>query len=176
MGIIYFARHGETDIDKQKRFNGGIDFDLNETGIRQSETLAEKLADIKFDTIFSSPKKRAVQTCGIVANGKEFTIDDRIGELVCGVYDGKKKNLFVKIRFLLALNKGKRGVEHLDDFKARSVSFLESIVESSKDKTVLVVSHTGNATAFDYFFKGQPKKYSFGKSLVKNGEVLKFEF
>ena len=176
MGIIYFARHGETDADKEKRVNGGIDFDLNERGIRQAQVLAEELSGIEFDDFFCSPQKRAVQTCEIISKGREFIIDERLKELVCGIFDGKKKNIIVALRFLNAFKKGKHGVEHLKDFTARNVSFCEDLVKNKKDKTILLVSHNGNVMVFDYFFKGKPKKYSFAKRLLKNGEILKFEF
>ena len=178
MGTMYFVRHGETDADKENRFNGGIDLDLNKTGIQQAQVLAEKLARLEFDKIFCSPKKRAVQTCEIISNlsGKKFTIDERLTELVCGIFDGKRKSLILKIRFLNALKKGKHGVEHLVTFTERNVNFCESVLESMKNKVILVVSHHGNASAFDFFFKGKPKKYSFAKRIVENGGILKFEY
>jgi len=176
MGIIYFVRHGETDADKQNRFNGGIDLNLNETGIAQAKVLADKMSDIKFDKIFCSPKKRAVQTCEIVSKGNKFIVDERLSELVCGIFDGKKKSLIRKIRCLNAFKKGKHGVEHLRDFTARNIDFCQGLLENAEDKVFLVVSHTGNASVFDYFFKGKPDKHSFAKSIIKNGEVITFEY
>jgi len=176
MGIIYFVRHGETDADKQNRVNGGIDCELNEIGIQQAQILAKELSAVEFDAIFCSPQKRAIQTCEIISKGRKFSIDERLKELVCGVFDGKKKNLIVKIRLLNSIRKGKNGVEHLAVFTARNINFCESIVGTMKDKTILVVSHNGNVSAVDYFFKGKPKKYSFTKRLLKNGEILKFEY
>ena len=174
--MIYFARHGQTDADKQNRFNGGIDLDLNEIGISQAQKQAEKLSDIKFDYVFCSPKKRAVQTCEIISKGRKFRVDERLKELVCGIFDGKKKNVISGLRFLNAFKKGKLGVEHIENFTARNVDFCADIVENSKDKTILIVSHNGNVMVFDYFFKGQPKGYRFTKRILQNGELIKFEF
>ncbi|MCL2821665.1 MAG: phosphoglycerate mutase family protein [Firmicutes bacterium] len=175
MGTIYFVRHGQTDADKQNRFNGGIDLDLNETGVAQASNQAKQLSKINFDSIFCSPKKRAIQTCQIVASGQDFKIDSRLAELVCGRFDGKNKNLISKIRFFGSLKKGKRGVERLDDFVARNVNFCKLVLGQLGGKTILVVSHHGNASAFDFYFKGQPKGYSFAKHIIENGEVIKFE-
>jgi len=175
MRTIYFARHGETDADKQNRFNGGIDLDLNEAGLRQAQELAEKISGITFDKIFCSPKKRAIQTCEIISKEQNYTIDDRLTELICGIFDGKKKNLISKIRFFNALKKGKHGVEPLETFTARNVDFCEKVLRQLKDKTVLIISHHGNAAAFDFYFKGKPEGYSLTKRIIENGGILKFE-
>jgi len=176
MGIIYFVRHGETCADKQHRFNGGIDLDLNKAGVRQAQSAGEKLSSIEFDEIFCSPKKRTVQTCEILSRGQSFKIDNRLSEIVCGRFDGQKKSLIRKLRFLGAFKKGKHGVEHIGDFTARNVDFCEYLLESMKDKTVLVISHNGNASAFNYFFEGRPEKYNFAKHSIKNGEIIEFEY
>ena len=42
---FYVFRHGETDLNRQKRWQGsGMDYDLNQNGRAQAEYLAEKLA------------------------------------------------------------------------------------------------------------------------------------
>ena len=174
--MIYFARHGETDANKQKLFNGEIDLDLNDAGVKQVQAQAEKLSGVKFDKVFCSPKMRAIQTCKIIIKNGEYVIDDRLTELNCGKFDGKKRNPVSNIQFGLSLKKGKNGVERLDKFTARNVDFCEKVLEPLKGKNILVVSHHGNAVAFDYFFRGKPKGYNFGKRIVGNGGILTFDF
>ena len=61
--IAYFVRHGETDWNKQKRFQGREDIPLNENGVRQARELGESyFKDKKILAIFTSPLKRAVMT------------------------------------------------------------------------------------------------------------------
>lgn len=70
---FYIFRHGETDLNKQKRWQGsGMDYDLNETGVVQAQNLVEKLKDKGLEVIFSSPLKRAFQTAEVV--GKALNI------------------------------------------------------------------------------------------------------
>ena len=173
--MIYFVRHGQTDADKQKRFNGGIDLDLNEIGIAEAKQQAEKLSGIKFDYIFCSPKKRAVQTCEILASSTKYEIDNRLSELSCGKFDGKKRTIISLLRFLRSFNKGKNGVEQRDLFTARNIDFCETVLTQLKGKSILIISHNGNAVAFDYYFKGKPKGYSFSKRIVDNGRLLTFD-
>ena len=65
---FYIFRHGETDINKQKRWQGsGTDVDLNETGRAQAACLFDKLKDKKLEIIYSSPLIRAYHTAQIAA-------------------------------------------------------------------------------------------------------------
>lgn len=67
---FYIFRHGETDINKQKRWQGsGTDVDLNETGCEQAKCLIKKLKDKNLEVIFSSTLIRAFHTAEIAADG-----------------------------------------------------------------------------------------------------------
>lgn len=64
---FYVFRHGETELNRQKRWQGsGMDYDLNETGVVQAQSLVEKLKDKGLEVIFSSPLKRAYQTAEVI--------------------------------------------------------------------------------------------------------------
>lgn len=66
---FYIFRHGETDYNKEKRWQGcGIDTELNENGLKQAEVLAETLACKNLQIIYSSCLKRAIKTAEIVAD------------------------------------------------------------------------------------------------------------
>ena len=68
MTQVILVRHGETAWNVQKVFRGRIDIELNETGMRQAERLAQYLSKIKIDAIYSSALKRALTTAEIVAS------------------------------------------------------------------------------------------------------------
>lgn len=66
---FYIFRHGETELNRQKRWQGsGMDYDLNETGMRQAQQLAEKLTGKGLEIIYSSPLLRAKHTAEAVAD------------------------------------------------------------------------------------------------------------
>ncbi|MBM2824612.1 MAG: phosphoglycerate mutase [Dehalococcoidales bacterium] len=67
MTEIILARHGETEWNVEEIFRGRIDVALNETGVKQAQLLAQYLATLKVETIYSSPLKRALQTAQAVA-------------------------------------------------------------------------------------------------------------
>ena len=77
--MIYVVRHGQTDWNLEGRFQGRIDIPLNEKGKSQAKKTKEKLEGIKFDKVFSSPLKRALETAKIITD-EPIDIDDRIIE------------------------------------------------------------------------------------------------
>jgi probable phosphoglycerate mutase len=59
---LLFIRHGETDWNRQQRFQGQIDVPLNATGLAQAARVAERLAADRHDALFSSDLQRARET------------------------------------------------------------------------------------------------------------------
>jgi len=68
MTEIHLVRHGETEWNVGEIFRGRIDIELNETGIKQAELLAQYLSKTKIEAIYSSPLKRALRTAKIIAH------------------------------------------------------------------------------------------------------------
>lgn len=87
---IYIFRHGQTDYNVTRRVMGQLDIPLNETGIAQAVELAEKIANMHIEAIYTSPLLRAKQTAQIVADKNNIKIitDDRLKERNNGVLQG----------------------------------------------------------------------------------------
>ena len=64
---VYIIRHGKTDWNKECRFQGAKDIPLNEEGREAARKLGERLKDVHFDAVFSSPLSRAYETACIVS-------------------------------------------------------------------------------------------------------------
>nr|WP_249336682.1 histidine phosphatase family protein [Sporosarcina sp. Marseille-Q4063] len=71
--MIYVIRHGQTDLNKERRMQGRLGLPLNEYGIEQAKNLRERIKDIKFDYVFSSPQERAIQTAEIATINRNET-------------------------------------------------------------------------------------------------------
>ncbi|MFZ9594697.1 MAG: histidine phosphatase family protein [Bdellovibrionia bacterium] len=69
MKKIYLIRHGETDWNAQKRFQGHLDIPLNEKGIRQAQELIPVCQTLQIQAVLSSDLTRASQTGRIIAQG-----------------------------------------------------------------------------------------------------------
>ena len=78
---LYFVRHGETDVNSglQKANTSQFDEPLNAAGIAQAEQLAERLRDVTFDAIVSSPLQRTMQTAKII--NKFHNLDVKIDDV-----------------------------------------------------------------------------------------------
>lgn len=145
---IYLARHGETDYNKEQRYQGFLDIELNETGRSQAKE-AGKSINVKFDVVYSSPLIRAQETACLISGWKrdEIITDDRIKEINLGMYEGMKymevddefRKFFVKPEEYVGIN----GAESFESLFARVWEFLNEIVEKYEktDKNILVLSH-----------------------------------
>ncbi len=67
MTELLVIRHGETDWNRQHRFQGQIDVPLNAMGLAQAERLAQRLCDEPLDLIITSDLQRARATADAVA-------------------------------------------------------------------------------------------------------------
>jgi broad specificity phosphatase PhoE len=67
ISIVYLVRHGETDWNQDGRIQGQTDIPLNDRGRRQAEALAERLANVSLDLIYTSDLSRARETSTIIA-------------------------------------------------------------------------------------------------------------
>jgi len=172
--MIYLVRHGETDWNLFKRCNGITDTFLNRTGIEQAKLQAENLKGISFDACFCSPKARARQFCEIIYKGT-ITFDDRLAEIVCGVFEGMEETSEMMKSFWQAIQTGDKGTESLVAFMKRNCDLCDEIMAEYKRQNVLIVTHAANVRVIDYFFKGKPKDYNFNKTVIEKGELITFE-
>ena len=63
---IILVRHGETDWNKEGRFQGQIDIPLNETGKNQAQKASNFLKSIDFNKAYSSSMSRPLETAKII--------------------------------------------------------------------------------------------------------------
>lgn len=91
MTDITLIRHGETDWNRELRFQGQIDVPLNAIGLEQANRLATRLASQPFDAVVSSDLRRAAQTAEVIARKRSATVnlDPRLREQSFGIVDGK---------------------------------------------------------------------------------------
>lgn len=138
---FYFIRHGQTDWNLNNILMGQTDIPLNQTGIWQAKQLQQKLKNLNFDTIFSSPLLRASETATIINETSKLPVilKDGLMERCRGIYEGKVKNN----QILQTLNKDNQIKEEtLTMFKQRIITTLNDILEQT-EVIPLIVSHGG---------------------------------
>ena len=141
--MIYIIRHGKTERNQANVLQGRSDYPLNDEGIRQAEAAADRLRNIRFDHVFSSPLTRAVQTAKIVVPDLEPVIDERLIEMDYGPYEGADlHNLPPEILTFFSdfvHNPAPAGMEQLGAVVARVGAFLEELRES--EENILISTH-----------------------------------
>lgn len=139
---FYFARHGETDHNRQNICAGGmVDCPLNETGKMQALVLKAKLSDIKIDQVVSSSMQRAMQTAEI-AHSEFYSIEPEIREWDLGDLEEKPVSLLLQHVENLPGHLPLPGGESKDDLKQRVIAAVNKALISCEGD-VLFVSHGG---------------------------------
>lgn len=172
--MIYIVRHGQTDWNIEGRYQGRIDTDLNEVGIKQAEEICKELKNVEFDKVFSSPLKRAYKTAQIICDN-EITVDERLIERCNGKLEGKLKSEYENKFSFSNPSENRFGIEPLFEFRKRISEFFDYILKNYKGKNILVVTHAGVSIYARCYFEGEPTNSDYSKYKLKNCDILKYD-
>lgn len=144
------VRHGETDWNRDNRFQGHADPPLNETGRAQARALAEELVAVDAVALYSSPLVRAHETALILGArlGLDVRVSESLREVDVGSWSGLTR-IEVETRFpvgyrrWLEFGHGWDDGETYDALGARVLSGLLEIAARHPRRLVLAVTHGG---------------------------------
>ena len=149
---LFLIRHGQTDWNLTRHFQGQSDVPLNQTGRQQANALAKRLSNQSFDAVYSSDLQRATETAKIILSGvkPDLHSDIRLREVNFGDWEGLTYDE-IKEKYPDSLASWERDVygssppngETLEDLSKRVQSFLDDLLQKHNDQTVLVVAHGG---------------------------------
>jgi probable phosphoglycerate mutase len=149
---MLLVRHGETDWNRQGRFQGQIDIPLNENGRAQAAAAGEFLRKVSFDRAYSSSMSRPRQTAeGILKHhaGVPLTSVSDLVEIGHGEWEGRLEEE-ISAGWAELLADWKRapetvqmpGGETIHDVWDRSLRGWNTIAASlAAEETALVVAH-----------------------------------
>ncbi|NCB17031.1 MAG: histidine phosphatase family protein, partial [Synergistales bacterium] len=91
MKRIFLVRHGETDWNREGRFQGQMDIPLNGKGLAQARTVVEAMKDVSLDRIVASPLSRARETARPLAElkGLRAELSEGLIEIGHGLWEGR---------------------------------------------------------------------------------------
>lgn len=178
---LYLTRHGQTDWNKESRAQGRADVPLNDTGRAQARELGEKIQNLQFDAVYSSPLRRAAETAQIAAGDKyDIIYDDRIMERSFGEYEGKQiaswDDLIEGVNIDdITLKQIPGNVETVQETIDRVTNFVDYLKQTYPDDAkILVVAHGSLARTF-YWVLVRPKDEPFGGGHIHNAEIKEYE-
>lgn len=195
---IYLVRHGQTEWNIERRFQGWLDSPLTEQGVAVARELGEKIAHINFNRCISSTSERALKTMSLIlpSEMKVFETDPRLREICLGPWQGLTHEVIEELypeqlkQFYMSPELFKlQDAETYYDVMKRIEDFLVSITEMANDDessyNILIVTHGITLMLFQLIFDGNPlselPRYSVtGNASVhhyfrKNGRFLRMD-
>lgn len=149
-------RHGRTEWNATRRFQGQIDVALDDTGRAQARQAAQQLAQLPPSAIVASDLSRAQDTAASLAALAGLTVqtDERLRETNAGSWQGLDRTELLAAHGpeLAAWAGGSDlrpgGGERRSEVAQRMVEAIEdALVEVPSDGTLVVVTHGGAARA-----------------------------
>ncbi|HUK95572.1 MAG TPA: histidine phosphatase family protein [Gaiellaceae bacterium] len=150
MTTLLLVRHGETDWNRDERFQGQADPPLNQTGRSQAVDLSVLLAADPLSAVYTSPLQRAFETAEIIAaaHGLEPSTVEALREMYDGSWEGLTR-AEVEERFpheyarWLEHRRGPGDGESYDGLCGRVVPAILEIAAAHPNGRVLAVTHAG---------------------------------
>ncbi len=155
---IFLVRHGETNWNKEGRFQGQINIPLNKNGRNQAKKASEYLSEVKFNKAFSSSMDRPYETAKIILQNNtdlEITKIEKLVEISHGLWEGKLESE-IKEQWPELLKKWHEKPEDvimpegecIEEVSKRSIKAWGEIclAQKNKDLTLLVAHDAVNKT------------------------------
>ena len=150
MTTLYLIRHAEADGNLYRRAHGWFDSVITDRGYRQIAALAKRFADVPFDAVYSSDRRRTMTTALPVykTHGLPLVTTPRLREIGIGVWEDRPWAELERTdgaqleRFNTdAEHWHVEGGEYLPDVRERMLGTLREIAEAHPNGTVAVFSH-----------------------------------
>ena len=154
MTTLLLARHGESDWNLAKRWQGFADRPLTGRGRQQAEELADRLEGTELDAVYSSDLQRARDTAEVVASRRGLTVSTTpdLREVDVGEWSGLTR-AEAEARFPEAYARWLQGGEGWEEgetyeqLAARVLNATQRIAAAHDGSRVLVVAHGGTIRA-----------------------------
>ena len=190
---LYIVRHGETEWNVIKRFQGQLNTPLTEKGMEKLRETGKKLENVLFDEVYTSELGRTVASAEIILNenrgyrNKKLELKKlaELNEVYFGVWQGltykevflkypeEANNYFYNVKNYKAENVE---AENLKDALERFLKGINKILNRHKSGNILVVTH---GTVFEMFMNYVANNSIFDideRTLMGNGDYKVFSY
>ena len=152
MNITYFV-HGTTVDNELGLSTGWYDTELSKLGIKQSRELKKLIKGKRFDIVYCSDLKRAVDSANLTFGDTVKIIQDiRLREVNYGDLT-RTKSEEIDSSILEHIDKPFPNGESYKDVEKRIRSFLDDLIKNYSGKNVAIVAHRAPQLALDVLLK-----------------------
>ncbi len=139
---VFLIRHGETEWSLSGQHTGVTDIPLTENGRNLARQLAPILAGVSFGCVFTSPLRRARETCELAGLGERAQDDQNLMEWNYGEYEGlTPREIHAKAPDWIIFRDGCPGGEGPEDIGVRVDRVIERIRSMEKDVALFAHGH-----------------------------------
>ena len=151
MKKIFLVRHGLTTLNEQRRYCGVSNACLSSQGLKQTQCVTDLLREEKFDSIYTSPLKRCLETSKPIAQSHDISPEPLAGlsEINFGLWEGLTFEEIqtaypdqLKVWFENPGDFTFPQGESVCNFRIRVLSSLEEILKGEENS--VVVAHGGS--------------------------------
>lgn len=190
---LYIVRHGETEWNVIKRFQGQLNTPLTEKGMEKLRKTGKKLENVLFDEVYTSELGRTVASAEIILNENNGYKNNKLelqklaelNEVYFGVWQGltyeevflkypeEGNNYFYNVKNYKAENVE---AEKLEDALERFLKGINKILDRHESGNILVVTH---GTVLEMFMNYVANDSIFDideRTLMGNGDYKVFSY
>jgi broad specificity phosphatase PhoE len=151
---LYLIRHGQTDANINKIYQGNSNVPLNDSGKEQAKILAWRFKGYPIGALYSSDLERALETARAINQYHDLNlvIERDLQEISLGEWQGKTREQ-VKSEYSDFIQKRRDnddiyttavpGGESYQMLEKRAMAMLEKITGESEEEHVAIVTHGG---------------------------------
>lgn len=179
MARLYLFRHGETEWNREHRFQGRGDADLTQKGVADLRSIAKHIQDVAFDYVYCSTLGRARKSLDILAprSARDIVYDDRLREIGLGVLEGMRYDQLEPpydtlyeafLRNPPAFQA--EGAESFGEVRDRVYSFIDELDNSAE--SILVMAHGVVLKMFLAFLRDRDLEHLWGDPHLYNATLV----
>ncbi len=180
MTRLILIRHGVTRWNKERRYCGHKDIGLSNEGKSQIKLLSNRLNAVRFDKVYCSNRKRAMQTARMLFKQTKIIPDRGLREINFGVLEGLKHEEIMQ-KYAGTYKKWLKDsfknnvpkAEPMKAFKKRVENVIWNIIRCNSGKTIAVVCHGG---VIGIFVNGILKNRNFWRCVPSPASITMVEY
>lgn len=172
---LYFIRHTSVDVPKSVCY-GQTNVPLKDTFESEAEVVRQKIKDIPFDAVYSSPLSRCRKLARYCGYEDSMQLHDRLKELNFGDWEMQEwdKILGLDDWFNDWVNTPAKNGESFKQMYDRLSSFLKELKENNFEN-VAIFTHGGIISCAKVYFGHTAFDKAF-ESVPQYGEITVFDF